>query len=212
MNRELLTTGFKLCLICAVAAVSLGALNEITEPQILFRRIQEEKQTLDVLVPDAEVGEKVFVEQGGAVKAHFDVDKQGSHFGYILDLRGLGYGGDMKILAAYKNTGELVSARLLDNLETPGLGKKAESVQYMDQFKGTGTAETPMPVSKEMLQARNPAPEGTASKRLSFKTWFLGAEAGGSADAISGATITFLGVATALAEGAEFVRNELGGR
>jgi electron transport complex protein RnfG len=101
--------------------------------------------------------------------------------GSLLELIGSGYGGDLKILARYDRTGEIRAVKLMEDEETPGLGKKAESPAYMDKFIGTGAAGNPVPVRKDML----PTSE---------------------ADAITGATITFLGVSKALAEGARFAR------
>jgi electron transport complex protein RnfG len=164
------------------------------------------------LVPGADVGEKVFVEDEPTVRAYYRIDRQGSHFGYILDLVGTGYGGEMKILAAFKLEGEIVSARLLDNQETPGLGKKAEKDSYMQMFKGTGKADSPVPTSKAMIAKRTSAGGQKAPKGQSFRTWFLGQEAGGSADVITGATLTFLGVSRALSNGARYVREEMGGK
>jgi electron transport complex protein RnfG len=100
--------------------------------------------------------------------------------GAILELIGDGYGGDMKILARYGPEGVIQAVTLMDNLETPGLGKKAETPEYMEKFIGTGGRDKPVPVRKNMLVP-------------------------GEADAITGSTITFLGVSQALAEGARYI-------
>ena len=61
----------------------------------------------------------------------------------------------------------------------PGLGKKAEKKEYMNKFRGSG-ADTPVPVTKDMVLD--------------------------SPDSITGATITFTGVANALKEGSDYVK------
>jgi electron transport complex protein RnfG len=71
----------------------------------------------------------------------------------------------------------------MDNSETPGLGKKAENPAYMEKYLGTGASDNPVPVRKSMLKPDE-------------------------ADAITGATITFLGVSKALAEGAVYAAAE----
>jgi electron transport complex protein RnfG len=115
------------------------------------------------------------------VVTRYPVLEDGKERGSLLELVGTGYGGDLKILARYDASGEVRAVKLMEDEETPGLGKKAESPGYMDKFIGTGTAGNPVPTRKDML-------------------------AGGEADAITGATITFLGVSKALAEGSRFVR------
>ncbi len=179
--RTIVVTGAKLFLICAVAAVTLGAINAVTEPVIIQRKILELKQALEELTPDARTGEAIPVSGNATVKQAYPVLSSGAVSGYVLQLTGQGYGGDMKILARFASDGTIRAAKLMDNLETPGLGKKAENPRYMDKFIGTGGPDKPVPVRKDMLDRAQ-------------------------ADAVTGATITFLGVSKALAEGAQFVR------
>ncbi len=211
-TSEIVITGLKLCVICAVAAFCLGAINGITEPQIIARKAQEEKDALAYLVPSGKTGQRITVDEEGIVRGYYPVEEGGSLFGYVLQLQGMGYGGEMKLMAAYRKDGVIQSSRLLDNLETPGLGKRAETPEYMAMFKGTGGNEKPVPTSKEMLQTGGSPSQSGKETKLDFRTWFLGGEAGGGTDAITGATITFLGVSSALAEGSRFVTTELGGK
>jgi len=179
--RSILITGLKLFAICAVAALALGAVNSVTEPRIAQLKVDELRRALAELTPDAETGDGEDVAVNPAVLTRYPVLEGGEETGSLLELSGTGYGGDMKILARYDSSGEIRAVKLMDNEETPGLGKKAESPAYMDKFIGTGTAGNPVPTRKDMLP-------------------------GEEADAITGATITFLGVARALSEGSLFVR------
>jgi electron transport complex protein RnfG len=78
----------------------------------------------------------------------------------------------------------VIDARLLANAETPGLGKKAESPSYMEKFQDTGSEQS-VPVKKDELEKAD-------------------------ADSISGATVTFSGIAKTIAYGSDFVKS-LGG-
>jgi electron transport complex protein RnfG len=51
----------------------------------------------------------------------------GAAVGYVLKLVGVGYGGDIVLIASYAPDGTVMAARLMDNSETPGLGKAAEN-------------------------------------------------------------------------------------
>ena len=102
-----------------------------------------------------------------------------------MSLKSMGYGGDLIILGNFKTNGEIIDAKLMEDAETPGLGKKAENAEYMNKFKGTG-ADKPVPVKKTMLESSD-------------------------ADAVTGATITFTGVSKALEYGSEFAK-KLGGQ
>ena len=189
----------KLALICAVSALLLGVVNSFTEPMISQRRAREVREALASLIateggiPLAEptntaeyagfVGERRDLSEEGTVRAEYPVTG-GAHEGsLILDLRGKGYGGEMKILASYQEDGSLIDIRLMDNTETPGLGKKAETWEYMAKFRGTG-GDAPVPVSRDEVSEET--------------------------DTVTGATVTFAGIANALAEGAAYVRSRGG--
>jgi electron transport complex protein RnfG len=177
-----LRTGGKLFAICTAAAIILGLVNAVTQPAIRQRKVLELQQALARLTPaGARVGEGVAVSDQPVVRAYYPVSVPGRPGGAILELKADGYGGEMKLLARYGNDGEIQDALLMDNAETPGLGKKAETAAYMRKFLGTGGAGRPVPVRKEMLPARE-------------------------ADAVTGATITFIAVARALQDGSRFVR------
>jgi len=170
----------RLTLICGVAALLLGVVNSITEPQIEIRREQRIQEALSALLESGNIGpaQETTIED---VPLYYNVSDQGTESAYILSLVGKGYGGEMKILAAYDLNGTLLNAQLMDNAETPGLGKNAEKPSYMEKFIGSGS-DQPIPVRKDQL--------------------------GEAADEITGATITFSGVSNALARGSEFIKNE----
>jgi len=183
---QLVLVGGKLAIICVVAAVVLGLVDAVTAPVIVENRARRLAEGLNSIAegsgqPGARVGEAMAFDATGSVAAAYPVISAGGEtLGFVLQLVGEGYGGDMNLLAGYYPSGELFAARLLENLETPGLGKKAESPQYMGKFVGYG-ADSDIPVSKSDLH-----PE--------------------EADSVTGATITFLGVSRALADGSDVAR------
>lgn len=177
--KSIFLTGGKLFLICTVAALTLGIINAITEPVIAARKVLELNKALNSLTGELKAAEGVAVKGEAVVKVYYPVLRDGKIDSYILELTGSGYGGDMKILSRYKLNGEIISVKLMDNLETPGLGKKAENPKYMKKFIGAGSSN-PVPVLKSMLEQTE-------------------------AEAITGATITFIGVAKALDQGSSFI-------
>jgi RnfABCDGE-type electron transport complex G subunit len=241
---EYLIPGVKLFLICAVAAIILGFINEVTDPvikatqkeeqekalksmftqknwqefpavpftfkgkdfeqNILKRcRTKEQKQFLvysydfdsnkdtyrlkkDLSLADRKKLGQLLKDIGyrgtGKVESYFPVIQNQNVVGYALKIIGSGYGGAMTIIAGYNTDGSIKAVKLLDNLETPGLGKKAEQPGYMKKFIGTG-GDTPVPVVKTMLKSQK------------------------EIDAVTGASITFMGLADALRDGSNFVKN-----
>lgn len=183
--KKILIMGGKLFLITAIAAILLGFVDSFTDPVIKARKARELKEALMSLMPEGKPGKLVPVKENPVVPGYYRVKDNGKLIGYILDLRGKGYGGELKILAGYKKTGEILAVKLMDDEETPGLGKKAEKPEYMKKFIGTG-GKKPVPIRKGMLSRKD-------------------------ADAVTGASITFMGLANALDAGSKFVRR-LGGK
>lgn len=187
MSAKLVLIGGKLALICAVAALVLALVGAVTTPVIEQNRIEALNAALSRVSGEGTVGERVDVEDG-AVSAYYPVyasESSETATSYIVLVTGSGYGGEMNLITSVAPDGEVLAAELMQNQETPGLGKEAESAEYMEMFVGTGASQ-PIPSSKNDL-----APE--------------------NADAVTGATITFLGVSDALETASSFVEDQHGG-
>lgn len=181
--NNILTVGGKLALICVIAALCLGLVNAVTAPAILRVKEKQLADALQAVSLEGTFGAKVEVDDHKVVEAYYQLSR-GTDEGYILRVTAMGYGGDMDMLASFSASGTVLAVSLMDNQETPGLGKEAERSDYMDKFIGTG-ATAPVPTSKNQLQQAE-------------------------VDAISGATITFIGIGEALHDGSDFVKS-LGG-
>ena len=182
--KNIIIIAVKLAVICLVAAFVLALVNGITAPQIAASKAQAELDALSVINKAGTIGERVEGD-GAGVNYYFPVTDGGKVTNYIMSLTSMGYGGNLVILGNFKTNGEIIDAKLMEDSETPGLGKKAENPDYMNKFKGTG-ADKPVPVKKTMLESAD-------------------------ADAVTGATITFTGVSKALEYGSEFAK-KLGGQ
>lgn len=189
MNNKLLNITLKLTVICAIAALILGVVNMITEPVIIQQKIIAQQEALIVLSDGDDVGEQISpVSEGESDIVHliYPIEKNGETIKYILQLTGSGYGGEMVLLAVFAVDGSFVKAKLMENNETPGLGKKAEEDSYYAKFDGFGGADSAIPVNKNELTDVY-------------------------AEAVSGSTITFSGISAALAYGSDYVKS-MGGK
>lgn len=180
--REMWIVGGKLALITAVCAIVLGLVNGITAPVIVENRARALAEALAQVSGGNAVGEAVVVEGRDMVQIAYPFAQSN---GAVLQLEGNGYGGPMTILAGYEADGQVIDVRLLANEETPGLGKLAEDPSYMARFAGRGGNGDDVPTTKGELRP-------------------------GEADALSGATITFVGIANAVRAGSRAVANQGG--
>ena len=175
--NDLVVIGGKLAIICVVAALALGIVNAITAPEIVRVKERQLKVALDQVSLGGSLGDPIEVGSDN-VNTYYPLNVSGIR-GFVLNLVGIGYGGEMEILSSFTEGGEILAITLMDNAETPGLGKAAERSEYMEMFVAHG-GETDIPTSKRQLETEE-------------------------ADAISGATITFLGIGEALSAGERFV-------
>lgn len=181
--KNIIIIGLKLMAICAVSALVLSLVNGVTAPKIAELKKGAEKDALMVVVSEGVPGDEVAVDNDPSISSYIPVTSDnGATISYVVKLIGAGYAGDMVILANYNVNGSVLSSILLDNLETPGLGKEAEKPEYMEKFKGTGG------------EGEKPVPQ----KRADLDT--------ADADTIGGVTVTFVGIANALADGSNFVK------
>lgn len=154
----MLLIGVKLLLICAASGLVLSLINGLTAPAISARTKTEETAALEELYSGGTFGDKQEVKETEypSVVACYAVSDGNKPVGWILELEGQGYGGKMKIMACYQSDGRVLGVKLMENEETPGLGKKAEDTNYMNKFIGKGGEGIPIPVTKEMLTAQQP--------------------------------------------------------
>lgn len=182
--KKNLRYAFILLSICAVCAFALGWTNSITSPVIAKQELENKMRALEAVSNGWDIGEQVDPENIPYVMYSLDLTDNGEGKGYILGLKGSGYGGDLTLVASYDLDGEMLYAKMLTNSETPGLGKKSEQEGYMDMYKGTGSL-APVPTTKDMLQTSDAA-------------------------AVSGSTVTFMAIGKAIKGGSDYVKS-LGG-
>lgn len=172
----------KLLIICAVAALLLGVVNAFTAPEIKKLEDAAKAEALAALIDKgkADPNKEVEVDNNDNVSSYYLIKDGNATAGYILYLNSKGYGGPMKVMASYNIDGTIINAKLMANQETPGFGKNAEKPGYMDIFKNKSNSEIPL----YTYEVDDP-------------------------DVVSGATITFMGIADSLKKGSDFIREEL---
>ncbi len=181
--KNMINIGSRLAIICAVSAIILAVVNSKTAPIIVLQQENAVKEALEQVSSGYTVGEQQTTDDP-EINYIYPLYKDDSVVGYIMNLQSNGYGGPMKLLASFTTSGETLGVKLVEDSETPGLGKKAESNEYMTKFIGKGDS-TPLPLKKSDL---------TMSE----------------ADSVSGASITFGGIAKALSAGSLYAK-KLGG-
>ncbi len=186
MNNHLIVA-LKLTLICLLAVLSLSLVNFLTEKKIIQNGIIVEEKTNKDLINDAEKFEKKNFKDPELQKSgfyYYEAKKGKNVIGYIISSIGKGYGGDFKLMVAVDTNLTIVNMKMLKNNETPGIGKKAETKEYMKKFVGTNTSNKPFPETKNFLSQEDK-------------------------DAITGATITFNAIVKATKRALDLLKDEI---
>ncbi|MDD6296536.1 MAG: RnfABCDGE type electron transport complex subunit G [Firmicutes bacterium] len=150
-----------LFVICAVVAILLALVNQVTAPRIETINAEKATKALTAVLSDADQATKLddFQDDTGMVRAVY-----ASPSGYAIEVTPAGFGGTIDMMVGVSKDGKVLGVSIISHSETPNLGAVAASSNskgqaFREQFIGLSGA---LAVSKD----------------------------GGSVDAITSATIT----------------------
>ncbi len=144
--NQLFKFGLILSLICFIATLVLAVTYQITSPKIEEQKRIEEKEALQVVMPQAaSFGEEKSVDGIDYFEA-FDQDKK--LLGYCVKTVGTGYSGFIRMMVGLDRQGTIEGLEVLEQQETPGLGARIEEVRpgekdawFLRQFNGKKSAD-----------------------------------------------------------------------
>lgn len=129
----------KLLLICLVAGLVLGLVNEVTKGPIE----EQEKAAADnaraAAFPGAVKFEPLKHDTEKVHNFYSSLDEKGNAIGYVASSREYGYGGDIEVVVGMNLKGEVVGTVIGGNgdfSETAGLGAKVKDEAFAKQFIG----------------------------------------------------------------------------
>ena len=176
MNKIIKNT-LILAAITVVSGLVLGAAYEVTKGPIAQTQAKQKQEACQAVYPEADSFEAMDVDQKAAKEAikkmgtNATVDEvysavmDGSEAGYVITVTDKdGYGGDIQFAMGIQDDGTLNGISILSIGETAGLGMRANTDAFKDQFKD--------------------------KKVDKFEYTKTGATADDQIDALSGATIT----------------------
>lgn len=129
--------GVTLMVICMVAAGLLAFTNAKTEPIIAQNEQAQLEAALKELLPEAETfdpnpeGDKVF----------YVAKKGGKDVGVVAVFPQKGFGGEMNLALGVDSEGTVTGFKVLQHLETPGLGARVTELEFAQQFVGKSTED-----------------------------------------------------------------------
>ncbi|MDP7141650.1 MAG: RnfABCDGE type electron transport complex subunit G [Candidatus Woesearchaeota archaeon] len=136
MNETIRLT-LTLTIICILSAVALSFVYENMNPIIEENKAIRLKAALKEVIPLADNFEEAKeISNPEGIIYIFKGLKDNRIIGYAILSEALGYGGDIKILTGINKDREITGIKIMEHLETPGLGARIEEEEFLDQFIG----------------------------------------------------------------------------
>ncbi len=135
--KELFAPTVVLVCICLIASLLLAATYQITAPLIEKITIENANKARTLVLPESSGFNPVADIE--LVDGVTEVYESVNGVGYVITSQAKGFGGLVTVMTGMDTKGNIVSVKVTDaSLETPGLGSKATTPAYLDQFKGAG--------------------------------------------------------------------------
>lgn len=180
MSNRIVKDAIALTVITLISGLLLGLVHDITADPIAKQEAKEKSEAYKAVFADAASFETLTDTEDPDLEAHLDdqgypgesinevmlaKDDSGNVLGYAFTITtSEGYGGDIKFAMGVKDDGTMTGISFLSISETAGMGMRADTDDFKDQFKDRKT-----------------------EKITYTKTGATGAD---QIDALSGATIT----------------------
>lgn len=133
-RREMIVPTLVLFTICLVITAALAITYQVTKPII---------EEINIKNANLARGEVMAQAEGAFSQVDMDLNdgvvelyKADNNTGYVLTSLDKGFGGTMTIMVGLEDDGSITGVKVTAHSETPGLGTKAMTVDYLSQYNG----------------------------------------------------------------------------
>lgn len=131
-----------LLVICMTVALLLSAVNIATRDVIAANEQREKEAAVAALYPVFSSMEELTDSYPAGVHTVFAVRDGEALLGYAVNVEARGFGGAIQMMVGVDATGAVCGVRVLSHSETPGLGTRALTGDYLATY--LGLAEEPV--------------------------------------------------------------------
>lgn len=130
--KKLIKYGALLMGICACSGLLLTAVYKLTEKRIREQKLLEERLASQEVLSEATTFKKE-TRKGETIEIGL---RDGKKVGEVYLVTTRGYSGEIKLKVGVDLEGKITGIKILESLETPGLGAKIKEKKFLEQFKG----------------------------------------------------------------------------
>ena len=133
-------TRMVLCLLVIALACSalLGVVNAVTADRISENRAAVQKEAMEAVLP----GAKTFRDISDRLTEEFREQHrirgiwEAAGKGYVVAVAPKGFGGDIEMTVGVNGSGVITGVAITDHGETPGMGARADTPDFLSRFVG----------------------------------------------------------------------------
>lgn len=137
--KETASLTLKLLIICTIVAGLLAFVNSVTAPIISANAEKSFQESMANALDTSDKFEKVDITDDSVVDGtKLNSVYKGNNGGYVMSVTCTeGYGGDVNVMVGITPQLEVKKVIIISMSETPGLGARANSSEFLNQFIGS---------------------------------------------------------------------------
>jgi len=133
-HKEMIAPTLVLFLICLVITAALAGTYQVTKPIIDEINIKNANIARGEVLPEGEGAfSKIETELSTGIVEVYEADNKA---GYVFTAEDKGFGGKITVMVGVDSNGEITGVKVTGHTETPGLGTKAMTAEYLSQYNG----------------------------------------------------------------------------
>ena len=120
--------------ICLAATLALAGTHSVTQPLIDQNAVKAANEARALVLPEGDDYETVAA--GDLIEGVDECCIAGNGAGMTVTAHAKGFGGAVKIMVGIDANGAITGVTVTEHAETPGLGTKDMTVEYLSQYNG----------------------------------------------------------------------------
>ncbi|MDF2820071.1 MAG: RnfABCDGE type electron transport complex subunit [Clostridiales bacterium] len=141
--KDIIKNALILCVITLIAAFMLSFVNSITSEVIIKQEIAKQEGAFKQILSNADSFDVVELDEEnsfGVTNAYVGL-KGTEEVGYLYNITGSGYGGEIKIIIGINVDSTIAGISILSHTETANVGSKIVEDDFTSQFKDKQATE-----------------------------------------------------------------------
>lgn len=134
--KDYIKYGGILCIITLVVALLLGGVNSLTAPVAEANNQKIRQEAVEAVL--GEVYDEGYPLSVSGENSVTEITEYDSPMGYVyaVTAKPVGYGGEIELTVGIDSMLNVMGVSIVSMSETPGLGAKADSEEFLSQFTG----------------------------------------------------------------------------